>query len=193
MAKLIFVIFQAALINNFVLARFLGVTSFVGVSGQLEAAVGLGLTVTMVMFVASVMTWLIHTLILAPLGATYLALVIFMLVIVLVIQFFEMYINKANVSLKKLIGSYLPLVMANCAILGVTVLNVQNQLSLIESAFYGIGGGLGFMLALVLMAGIRERLSTADIPRSFQGMPIIFIAGAVLSLAFTVFSSFSFY
>lgn len=193
MAKLFFVLFQAALINNFVLERFLGVSSLVGVSSPLESAVGMGLTVTMVMFIASVVTWLIHALILTPLGASYLQIVVFMLVIIGVVQRLEVYINKANPSWKKLLGVHLPLVTANGAILGVTVLTVQNQLSLIESAVYGIGGGLGFMLALVLMASIRDRLSTADIPRSFRGAPIIFITAAVLSLAFTVFSSFSFF
>ena len=183
MAKLMFILFQAAFINNFVLARFLGVSSFIGVSGHLESAVGIGLTVTLVMFITSLVTWITYTLVLVPLGATFLQIIFFMLVIIVVIQSLKRYLPDV----------YLPLITANCAILGVTVLNVQNQLSLIESALYGMGGGLGFTLALVLMASIRERLSIADIPRSFQGTPIVFITGAILSIAFTVFSSFSFY
>jgi electron transport complex protein RnfA len=191
MAKLIFILFQAALINNFVLVRFLGVCSFIGATGQLEVAVGMGLAVTLIMVLSTILTWLAYSLILVPLGATFLQLLFFMIIIVSLVQALALFIEKTNPKLQKVLGVYVPLFISNCAVLGVTILNVQNQLSFIESVVYATGAGVGFLFALVLVSSIRERLDSADIPRVFQGVPIVLVTAAILSLSLTVFSSFS--
>ncbi len=191
MAKLLFILFQAALINNFVLVRFLGVTSMLSHTFQLEAAVGMGFAVTLVMVLASLITGLINSLILMPLGASFLQLTFFMITIVVLVQVLALYLGQKSPKMHQQMGVYMPLLLTNCAILGVTVLNVQNQLTLVESLFFSLGGGLGFLLVLVVMTSLRERLEGADVPRSFRGAPIMLVAAAILSLSLTVFSSFS--
>ncbi|MDD5456606.1 MAG: electron transport complex subunit RsxA [Candidatus Margulisbacteria bacterium] len=190
MGKLLFLLVQAALINNFVLARFLGICPFIGVSNNFQSAGGMGMAVTFVMLVASIATWFIQKLILVPLHAEYLQVIFFILVIAGLVQFIEMIINKKSPVLKRMLGIYLPLITTNCAVLGVAVINVMNNYNLLESIIYSIGGGLGFTLALFLMAGIRERLEEANVPRIFKGVPIAFITGGLLSLSFILFSSF---
>lgn len=191
MAKLLFILFQAALINNFILVRFLGVTSMLGQTFQMEVAIGMGFAVTLVMVLASLITWFINSLILIPLGVSFLQLVFFMITIVVLVQVLALYLGQKSPKLHQQMGVYMPLLLTNCAILGVTVLNVQNQLTLIESLFFSVGGGLGFLMVLVVMTSLRDRLEGADVPQSFRGAPIMLVAAAILSLALTVFSSFS--
>lgn len=190
MAKILFILFNAALINNFVLSRFLGICPFVGVSNKQESSMGMGLAVTFVMVVASIVTFGIQKLILDPLGAGYLQTIFFILVIAALVQFLEMVINKTSPLLKGMLGIYLPLITTNCAILGVTVLNITEGYTLFESIVHSLGAGLGFLLALVLMAGIRERLEEAKVPKYFKGVPIAFITGGIMSLAFIAFGAF---
>jgi len=190
MASLFLILFSAALINNFVLARFLGICPFVGVSNDYKSSVGMGGAVIFVMLAASIVTWLIQQYILIPLNAEYLQIVFFIIVIATLVQYIEMLINKTSPVLKQALGIYLPLITTNCAVLGVAVLNVMEEYNLIESIVHSLGAGIGFMLALLLMAGIRERLQSADVPACFQGVPIAFITGGLMSLAFIVFSAF---
>jgi len=190
LAKLLFILFSAALINNFVLARFLGICPFVGVSNKQESSIGMGLAVTFVMVIASVVTWFIQKLILDPLDAGYLQTIFFILVIASLVQFLELVINKTSPLLKSMLGIYLPLITTNCAILGLTVLNITESYTLLESVFHALGAGIGFILALVLIAGIRERLEEANVPKYFKGVPIAFITGGIMSLAFIAFGAF---
>lgn len=190
MGKLLFILFNAALINNFVLSRFLGICPFVGVSKKAGASLGMGLAVMFVMLVASVVTWVIQYAILTPLNAAYLQTIFFILIIAALVQFIEMVINKTSPVLKRALGIYLPLITTNCAILGLAVLNIMENYTLLESIVNSIGAGLGFLLALMMMAGIRERLENAPIPRAFQGVPIAFITGGIMSLGFIAFSAF---
>lgn len=190
MAKVLFILFNAALINNFVLSRFLGICPFIGVSNKQESSMGMGMAVTFVMVVASIVTWIIQKFILDPLGAGYLQTIFFILVIAALVQFLEMVINKTSPLLKGMLGIYLPLITTNCAVLGVTVLNVSDGNNLLDSILYGLGGGLGFWLALILMAGIRERLEETKVPKYFKGVPIAFITGGIMSLAFIAFGAF---
>jgi len=150
----------------------------------------MGLAVTFVMVVASIVTWFIQKLILDPLNAGYLQTIFFILVIASLVQFLEAVINKTSPLLKNMLGIYLPLITTNCAILGVTVLNITENYTLLESIMHSIGGGLGFLLALVLMAGLRERLEESKVPKCFKGVPIAFITGGIMSLAFIAFGAF---
>ncbi len=196
----------AIFINNFVLSRFLGICPYMGVSKQLDSAVGMGFAVVFVMTLASFVTWLIYYYLLIPqphnlfhiiLGLkeppdlTYLRTISFILVIASLVQFVEMVIQKVSPGLYRSLGIYLPLITTNCAILGVAVLNIDEQLNLIGSLVQGFSAGLGFTLALVLMAGIREKLERADIPKPFRGTAIAFITAALMSIAFLGFSGLS--
>jgi len=187
---LFLILFQAALINNFVLTQFLGICPFIGVSNNYKSSLGMGFAVTFVMIVASMVTWLIQRWILVPLKAEYLQIVFFILVIAALVQFIEMVINKTSPLLKQMLGIFLPLITTNCAVLGVAILNINKGYGFIESLVHSLGAGLGFILALLLMAGIRERLDEADVPKCFKGVPIAFITGGLMSLGFIVFSSF---
>jgi len=188
--KLFFILFSAAFINNFVLSRFLGICPFVGVSNKQESSMGMGLAVTFVMVVASIVTWFMQIYILKPLNAEYLQTIFFILVIAALVQFLEAVINKTSPLLKSMLGIYLPLITTNCAVLGVTVLNITEKYTLLESTINSLGGGLGFLLALILMAGLRERLEESKVPKHFQGVPIAFITGGIMSLAFIAFGAF---
>ena len=181
MGKLFFVLFQAAIINNFVLTRFLGATTAMAFAGTLTEAIHMGLSVTGVLVTASLLTWLVNALVLVPLGAHFLSLLFFMIIIVALLQIVEV----------KHRGAYGLLLLTNCVVLGGTVLNIQNQFSFMESLFASIGGGLGFLMVLILLTSLRERLSHADIPRVFRGVPILLITAGILSLSLTVFSAFS--
>ena len=187
---LFLILFQAALINNFVLTQFLGLCPFIGVSTSYKSSLGMGFAVAFVMLVATSVTWLIQHFILVPLKAEYLQIVFFILVIAALVQFIEMVINKTSPLLKQMLGIFLPLITTNCAVLGVALLNIKNSYSFIESIVHSLGAGIGFMLALLLMAGIRERLDEADVPKCFKGVPIAFVTGGLMSLGFIVFSSF---
>lgn len=185
--KLVLIILSTVLVNNFVLTKFLGICPFIGVSKQIESAVGMGLAVIFVMTLASVISWLIQYYVLIPLNIEFLQTVFFILVIASLVQFIEMVIKKTSPTLGATLGVYLPLITTNCAILGVAILNIKDNYNLVESIVSGIGSGLGFTLALVLMAGIRERLDKADVPYFFKGTPIAFITASLLAMAFLGF------
>ena len=178
----------AILIENFIFSQFLGICPFLGVSRKVDTALGMGLAVTFVMALASVFCWLVNTLLLVPLGLTYMQTVAYILVIAALVQFVEMFLKKSIPSLYQALGIYLPLITTNCAVLGVVLLNVQNSYDFLGSVIYGITGGLGFMLAIVLFASVRERIAFADYPECFDGFPICLISAGLVALAFMGFS-----
>lgn len=182
------IIISAIFINNFVLSRFLGICPFLGVSKKVETAVGMSLAVTFVMALASVICWMVQYLILIPLGIGYMQTIAFILVIAGLVQFVEMVIKKTSPTLYQALGVYLPLITTNCAVLGVAILNIQSNYNLIETLINGIGGGLSFTLAIVLFAGVRERLELAPTPKALDGFPIAMIAASLFSIAFLGFS-----
>lgn len=187
MTKLFLVILSAILINNFVLIKFLGICPFVGVSSQVDASIGMGMAVIFCMTLASSVTWAIQTFVLVPFHVEFLQTIAFILIIAALVQFIEMVINKISPTLKKALGIYLPLITTNCAVLGVAILNIRSNLNFLESSFNGFGAGVGFTLALLIMAGIRERLDMAPIPKALKGVPITFIVASLLSVAFLGF------
>ena len=178
----------AILINNFIFSQFLGICLFLGCSSKVDTAAGMGLAVVFVMGLASAICWVIDVYILVPLGLAFLETLAFILVIASLVQFVEMFLKKMVPSLYSALGIYLPLITTNCAVLGVVLLNVQNNYNFIESVVYGITGGLGFMLAIVLFASVRERVDFADYPECFEGFPICLVSAALLALAFMGFS-----
>ena len=178
----------AILANNFIFSQFLGICPFLGVSKKVDTAVGMGVAVTFVMGLASAITWLVNKFILVPLDLSYMQTVAFILVIASLVQFIEMFLQKAMPTLYTALGVYLPLITTNCAVLGVALLNIQNNYNFIESVVYGITGGLGFLLAIVLFASIRERLVFADYPKCWDGFPIALITAGLMALAFMGFS-----
>ena len=178
----------AILANNFIFSQFLGICPFLGVSKKVDTAVGMGIAVTFVMGLASAITWLVNTFILIPFDLGYMQTVAFILVIAALVQFIEMFLQKSMPSLYTALGVYLPLITTNCAVLGVALLNIQNNYNFIESVVYGITGGLGFLLAIVLFASIRERLVFADYPKAFEGFPIALVTAGLMALAFMGFS-----
>ncbi len=182
--KLILIILSAVLVNNFVLSRFLGLCPFVGVSRKLDAAWGMGMAVIFVMSLASAITWLLQVYILIPFKIEFLQTVFFILVIASLVQFIETFISKISPVLKQALGIYLPLITTNCAVLGVSILNIRMNYNFIESTFHGFGAAVGFTLALLLMAGIRERLELAPVPKPLRGFPITFILAALMALGF---------
>ena len=186
-SKIFIILLSSILVNNFVMSRFLGICPFLGVSKKVETAVGRGAAVTFVMALASVITYAIQYAILEPLGIGYLQTIAFILVIATLVQFVEMVIQKSSPSLYQSLGVYLPLITTNCAVLGVAILNIQEQYTLLETLINGIGAALGFTLAIVLFAGIRERLETAPIPKSLKGFPIALITAGLMSIAFLGF------
>lgn len=191
----IFVIFNiivsAIFINNFVLSRFLGICPFIGVSQKIETSIGMGMAVTFVMALSSALTYIIQKYILEKFHIEYLQTIAFILVIAALVQFIEMVIKKQSSSLYQALGIYLPLITTNCAVLGVAILNIQKNYNFIESIINGLGGALGFTLALLLMAGIRERLEYAEIPEILKGASIIFFVSGLLSISFFGFSGMS--
>ena len=178
----------AVLANNFIFSQFLGICPFLGVSKKVDTAVGMGIAVTFVMGLASAVCYFVNNLVLVPLGLEYMQTVAFILVIASLVQFIEMFLQKAMPALYTALGVYLPLITTNCAVLGVVLLNVQGNYNFIESVVYGITGGLGFLLAIVLFASIRERLVFADYPKSFEGFPIALVTAGLMALAFMGFS-----
>lgn len=193
-ASLIQISIAAILINNFVLSRFLGLCPFMGVSKKLSSAIGMGMAVIFVMTVASMFSWIIYNYILVPYNVTYLYTIVFILVIASLVQLVEMILQKFSPALYEALGIFLPLITTNCAILGVAVLNtVTEDYNFIESLVNGITSGIGFTLALVLMAGIREKLELANIPKPLEGLPIAFIAAGLMAIAFLGFSGLNFF
>ena len=178
----------AVLANNFIFSQFLGICPFLGVSKKVDTAVGMGIAVTFVMGLASAITWAVNQFILVPFDLGYMQTVAFILVIAALVQFIEMFLQKSMPSLYTALGVYLPLITTNCAVLGVALLNMQNNYNFIESVVYGITGGLGFLLAIVLFASIRERLVFADYPKNWEGFPIALVTAGLMALAFMGFS-----
>ena len=186
--SILIIMLSSILVNNFVLSRFLGICPFLGVSKKVETARGMGMAVTFVMVLASIFTYLIQKLILVNLGIEYMQTIAFILVIASLVQFVEMVIQKTSPTLYQALGVYLPLITTNCAVLGVAILNIQSEYNLIETIFNGFAAAVGFTLAIVLFAGIRERLEISDIPEIFQGFPIALISAGLMSIAFLGFS-----
>ena len=186
--QLLAITLGAILSNNFIFSQFLGICPFLGVSKKVDTAVGMGVAVTFVMGLASAITWLVNTFILIPLDLGYMQTVAFILVIASLVQFIEMFLQKSMPTLYTALGVYLPLITTNCAVLGVALLNIQNSYNFIESVVYGITGGLGFLLAIVLFASIRERLVFADYPKNWDGFPIALVTAGLMALAFMGFS-----
>lgn len=186
------IVISAIFINNFVLVKFLGICPFLGVSKKVETAVGMGMAVTFVMTLASIMTYFADKYLLVHFNIEYLRTVTFILIIAALVQFVEMFLQKTSPSLYSALGIYLPLITTNCAVLAVTILNSQNMSAMaeygfLESVVYGAAAGLGFMLAIVLFAGIRERLETSAIPEPLKGFPGALISASLLSMAFLGF------
>jgi electron transport complex protein RnfA len=175
--------------ENFVLVQFLGICPFLGVSKKMDTAFGMGMAVTFVMGLASLVTWAVNTFLLIPLGLdSFLQTVAFILVIAALVQFVEMFLKKAMPALYTALGIYLPLITTNCAVLGVALLNTQNGYGPVMSTAYGVFGGLGFTLAIVLFASVRERLEFAEYPKAFEGFPIALVTAGLLAMSFMGFS-----
>ena len=182
------IFFSMILVNNYVLVKFYGICPFLGVSKKLDSAVGMSGAVIFVMLVATAVTFPIQIFILNPADLGYLQTIVFILVIAVLVQFIEIFLKKYIVALYNSLGVYLPLITTNCAVLGVVLLNVQNDYNFIESVVYGITGGLGFLLAIYLFSTVRERLEFADYPKAFEGFPIALITAGLIALAFMGFS-----
>ena len=176
------------LVNNFVLVKFLGLCPFMGVSKKLESAIGMGLATTFVITLSNICSWMVNTFILMPLELVYLRTMAFILVIAVVVQFTEMVVRKTSPSLYRLLGIFLPLITTNCAVLGVALLNINQQLNFMQSALYGFAASLGFSLVMVLFAALRERLVVADVPAPFKGSSIALVTAGLMSLAFMGFT-----
>lgn len=176
------------LVNNYVFAQFLGICPFLGVSSKVETSVGMSIAVTFVVVFASAITWVLQRFILDVLSLEYLQTIVFILVIASLVQFVEMVIKKMSPALYTAMGVYLPLITTNCVVLGVTVLNIQNDYGFIETLFSGLGASIGFGLALVLIAAIRERLEIVDLPKPLQGVPIALISAGLMAMAFGGFA-----
>jgi len=188
MAELLLILVGAVFVNNFVLARFLGICPFLGVSKKVETALGMGMAVIFVMTVASVVTWFIQYFVLIPFGIEYLQTIAFILVIASLVQLVEMIVQKASPVLYQSLGIFLPLITTNCAVLGVAVLNIQKGYSFLETVIFALGAAVGFTLAMVLFAGLRERLDLCPVPKSFRGTAIALVTAGLLSLAFMGFA-----
>ncbi len=178
---------NAAFSNNFIFSRFLGNCPYLGVSTKLETATGMGVAVIFVMSIASLFSYLVYHYILIPLSLTYLETIAFILLIAALVQFIEMFMKKSLPALYESLGIYLPLITTNCAVLGVALLNMRSNYNLLESVLSGTFGGVGFLLAIVLMAGVRERLENSDIPKSFKGFPISLVIAGFMAVAFMGF------
>lgn len=186
------ILFTAALVNNFVLSQFMGICPFLGVSKKVETAAGMGGAVVFVITIASLCTSILYNYLLVPARLEYLNTIVFILVIAALVQFVEMVLKKMMPALYKSLGVYLPLITTNCAVLGVALLSVQNEYGVLESVVNGIGASLGFLLAIVLMAGIREKLENSNIPEAFKGTPIVLITAGLMAIAFCGFGGVGF-
>ena len=182
--SLVIILMTSVLVNNYVLSRFLGICPFLGVSKQLKQATGMGLSVIFVMLAATAVTWPLQIYVLNPLGLGYMQTITFILVIAALVQFIEMALKRFIPALHKSLGVYLPLITTNCAVLGVTINNITDNYSFIESLVSALGCGLGFLLAMVLFAGVRSRLEESNVPKCFRGLPITLVAASIVSLSF---------
>lgn len=188
MKEMLIILFSAMLTDNFVLSKFMGICPFLGVSKKLDSAAGMGAAVTFVMICATLCTYPIYTLLLAPFGLEYLKTIAFILIIALFVQLLEMILKKKIPSLYGALGVYLPLITTNCAVLGVTILNIDNEYTFAQSIVDALGAGLGFTLALLIFSGVRSRVDKADVPDTFKGVPSTLIAASIVSLSFMSFA-----
>ena len=182
------ILLSVMLVDNYVLAKFLGICPFLGVSKSLNSAVGMSLAVIFVMGLSSAVTWPVYMYILVPFGLEYFRTIVFILVIATLVQLVETMLKKYVPSLHRALGVYLPLITTNCAVLGVTILNLTSNYGFLQSVVNGIGGGLGFMLAIIIFAGVRQRIEKNDIPECFKGFPIALITASIVSLSFLGFT-----
>ena len=182
------IIIGAIFVNNVVLAQFLGICPFLGVSSKVETSLGMGAAVTFVMALSAVVTWLIQTFVLVPLGIEYMQTIVFILVIAALVQMVEIVLKKVSPSLYQALGIFLPLITTNCAVLGVAILMIQKEFSLLQGVAYNVATAIGFALALVIFAGLRERIEFEEAPKAFQGVPIALITASILAMAFMGFS-----
>ena len=187
--NLMYILVTSVLDEKVVLAKFLGCCPFLGVSKKLDSAVGMSSAVIFVMLMATAVTWPIYTYLLAPNGLDYLQTIVFILVIAALVQMVEFILKKYMKSLYKALGVYLPLITTNCAVLGCTLLNLENHYNFLESLVNALGSGLGFMLAMVLFAGVRSKMESVEFPKSFQGIPITLVAASIVSMSFMGFAS----
>lgn len=181
------ILLAAILTNNMVLSKFLGICPFLGVSKKTDTALSMSIAVTLVMVVSTAVTWPIYHFILSP-DYTYLETIVFILVIAAIVQFIEIVLKRYIKPIYNALGIYLPLITTNCAVLGITMLNITNELGFVQSLVNALGAGLGFMLAMLLFSGVRERLETADIPEFLKGLPMTLVAAALVSLSFLGFA-----
>ena len=188
MTEYALILLSTILVNNFVLVKFLGLCPFMGVSRKLETAIGMALATTFVLTLSSMFSFLVNHYILTPLGIEYMRTIMFILVIAVVVQFTEMVVHKTSPLLYNVLGIFLPLITTNCAVLGVALLNVQEQHNLLQSALYGFGASAGFGLVLILFSAMRERLADADVPLHFRGAPIALVTAGLMALAFMGFT-----
>ena len=191
MKSLIMIIVSTALVNNVVLNQFLGICSFLGVSAQKKASLSLGLAVTAVLTVSSALAAALYQYVLAPLGLEYLKTIVFILVIAALVQMVEMFLKKNAHAVYQSLGIYLPLITTNCAVLGVALTNVQNGYNILESAFAGLGTAIGYTVAIVLLAAIREHIDEKAIPAPFRGAPIVLLCATLMAMAFMGFAGLS--
>ena len=188
MGDIFSIIVESALVKNILLAQFLGICAFLGVSKKFESTIGMSAAVAFVMFMASAITWLVRNFILVPFNIEYLQTIAFILVIASLVQFVEMFIHNFSPALYDSLGIYLPLITTNCAVLGVALINVNAQYNFFEAVVNGLANAAGYALALVLFAGIRERLEEGDVPEVLQGAPIAFVSAGIMAIAFLGFS-----
>ncbi len=188
MTDILTILIGTVLVNNFVLVKFLGLCPFMGVSKKTDSALGLGLATTFVLTLSSILSYLIHTYLLVPFDVEFLRTVAFILTIATVVGFTEMAMHKLSPVLYAILGIYLPLITTNCIVLGVVLLNVQEQHTLLEAALYGFGAGVGFAMVLAIFASLRERLAVADVPVAFQGSAIALITAGIMSMGFMGFA-----
>lgn len=187
MTNILIIIIGAVFVNNFVLSQFLGICPFLGVSKKTETALGMGFAVIFVMGVASLFTFAVNKYLLLPLNLEYIQTIAFILIIAALVQLVEMVIKKFSPSLYNALGVYLPLITTNCAVLGVALMNVEDGYNMLEAFINGVFSGVGFTVAIVLLAGVREKLQRSDIPEAFRGFPITLIAASIISMAFVAF------
>ncbi|MDO4621229.1 MAG: RnfABCDGE type electron transport complex subunit A [Lachnospiraceae bacterium] len=187
--ELIMIAITASLINNVVLSQFLGICAFLGVSGKAKTSNGMGMALTFVLTLSSLVCGILYKFILVPLNVPYLKTIVFILVVAALVQFVEMFLKKFAKSLYDALGIYLPLITTNCAVLGVALLNVQNEYSILTGTIYGLATALGFWFAMLILAFIREKMEYNEIPAAFKGFPIVMVTAALMSIAFTGFSA----
>ncbi|WP_448566087.1 electron transport complex subunit RsxA [Thalassotalea ganghwensis] len=188
MTEYLLLLISTVLVNNFVLVKFLGLCPFMGVSSRTETAIGMSFATTFVMTVASLLSYIVNSYVLQPLGLEYLTTMTFILVIAVVVQFTEMVVHKTSANLYRLLGIFLPLITTNCAVLGVALLNIYEQHNFVESIIYGFGAAAGFSIVLIMFSAMREKLAVADVPTPFKGAAIAMITAGLMSLAFMGFT-----